>query len=129
MRVLDSIIAVGFPYAAKIGAELSAYHGKVNAIHESGCIPMLSIDAKVNPGNSGGPVLNDRGEVVKIVVGKVDETITESDGDDKDSTVLCYSQTLENINLPVIIAAVNTKPPPGAQSRQAGWAKDARQYP
>ena len=36
MKVLDSIIAVGFPYAEKIGAELSAYDGKVNAIRESG---------------------------------------------------------------------------------------------
>lgn len=72
MKVLDPIIAVGFPYAEKIGAELSAYDGKVNAIRESGRIPMLQIDANVNPGNSGGPVLNDRGEVVGIVVGKVD---------------------------------------------------------
>jgi S1-C subfamily serine protease len=72
VKVLDSIITAGFPYAAKIGAELSAYDGKVNAIRESGRIPTLQIDANVNPGNNGGPVLNDRGEVVGIVVGKVD---------------------------------------------------------
>jgi S1-C subfamily serine protease len=71
VKVLDSIIAVGFPYPDKIGAELSAYDGKVNAIRESGHIPMLQMDANVNPGISGGPVLNDRGEVVGIVVGKV----------------------------------------------------------
>jgi S1-C subfamily serine protease len=29
VKVLDSIIAVGFPYADKVGAELSAYLGEV----------------------------------------------------------------------------------------------------
>jgi hypothetical protein len=76
VNVLDPVIAVGFPYADKIGAELSAYDGKINAIRESGPIPMLQIDANVNPGNSGGPVLNDRGEVVGIVVGKVKAVAT-----------------------------------------------------
>ena len=72
MKVLDSIVALGFPYADKIGVELSAYDGKVNAIRESGRIPMFQIDANINPGNSGGPIINARGEVVGIVVGKYD---------------------------------------------------------
>ena len=49
MKVLDSIVALGFPYADKIGVELSAYDGKVNAIRESGRIPMFQIDANINP--------------------------------------------------------------------------------
>ena len=57
VKVLEPVIAVGFPYADKIGAELSTYDGKVNAIRESGPIPMLQIDANVNSGNSGGPGL------------------------------------------------------------------------
>jgi S1-C subfamily serine protease len=56
VKVLEPVIAVGFPYADKIEAELSAYDGKINAIRDSGPIPLLQIDANVNPGNSGGPV-------------------------------------------------------------------------
>jgi hypothetical protein len=81
IKVLDPVIAVGFPYADKIGAELSAYDGKVNAIRESGPIPMLQIDANVNLGNSGGPLLNDRGEVVGIVASKVDALAFLKEGD------------------------------------------------
>ena len=46
VKVLDPIIAVGFPYAEKIGAELSAYDGKVNAIRH---YKEMSADLARNP--------------------------------------------------------------------------------
>ena len=71
VKVLDTIIVLGYPLAPALGADVSASEGQVNAIRESGKIPLLQIDANVNPGNSGGPVLNDRGEVVGVVVSKI----------------------------------------------------------
>jgi len=49
---------------------LPAYEGTVNAIRRAQYVTLLQIDAKVNPGNSGGPVLNDH--VIGIVVAKLE---------------------------------------------------------
>lgn len=72
VSVLDPIIVLGYPYGLALGSEVSASEGRVNAIRDEGKIPLLQIDANVNPGNSGGPALNDRGEVVGVVVAKLD---------------------------------------------------------
>lgn len=76
VRVLEPVVAIGFPYADRVGMELSAYDGKVNAIRESGLVPLIQMDASVNSGSSGGPVLNDRGHVVGVTVSKFDAVQT-----------------------------------------------------
>ena len=75
VNVLDTVIVLGYPLASALGADVSASEGQVNAIREEGRIPLLQIDANVNPGNSGGPVLNDRGEVVGVVVSKLNALV------------------------------------------------------
>jgi len=71
MNVLDTVVAMGYPMYSKIGYDVSAYDGKINAIRRTEHTPLLQIDANINPGNSGGPLLNDRGEVIGIVVAKI----------------------------------------------------------
>jgi S1-C subfamily serine protease len=62
VKVLDTIFILGYPLAPALGADVSASQGQVNALRDTGRIPLLQIDANVNPDNSGGPVLNDRGK-------------------------------------------------------------------
>lgn len=62
-HVMDDIFVFGYPFGDLLGEEMSASRGQINAIRGR----FLQIDASVNPGNSGGPVLNDRGEVVGVV--------------------------------------------------------------
>ena len=73
VQVLDSITVLGYPLPGELGTALSASDGKVNAVREgrTSGTHLFQIDANVNPGNSGGPLLNNHGEVVGIVVAKI----------------------------------------------------------
>src|SRR5262249_23930776 len=71
IRILDTIVALGFPLAQVIGTEVSAYEGKINAVRRGSEVSVLQLDANINPGNSGGPVVNLRGEVIGVVVAKL----------------------------------------------------------
>jgi hypothetical protein len=69
-RVGEEIVVLGYPRADVIGFDdLTVTRGIVSRLLvDQG---LLQFDASVNPGNSGGPVLNGRGEAVGIVVGGI----------------------------------------------------------
>jgi putative serine protease PepD len=69
-RVGEEIVVLGYPRADVIGFDdLTVTRGIVSRVLvDQG---LLQFDASVNPGNSGGPVLNNRGEAVGIVVGGI----------------------------------------------------------
>ncbi len=75
MRVGDDVYAVGNPFG--LYGSLSA--GVISGFDRSFKAPdgeqrlegLIQIDAAVNPGNSGGPLLNRYGEVIAIVTGIV----------------------------------------------------------
>ncbi|NNG22508.1 Do family serine endopeptidase [Telluria aromaticivorans] len=59
------VLAIGSPY----GLESTVTAGVVSATGRSlqdGVVPFIQTDVAVNPGNSGGPLFNTRGEVVGI---------------------------------------------------------------
>jgi hypothetical protein len=61
----DRILALGYPLASEIGiSEIVPSDGKVTVIRGN---KIIQIDAVVNPGNSGGPLINMDGDVVGIV--------------------------------------------------------------
>ena len=70
VRPGDLVVAVGFPFG--MGPSVSA--GVVSGLNRSFPLPgrapltgLIKFDAAVNPGSSGGPLLNQDGEVVGVV--------------------------------------------------------------
>jgi len=64
----EDAAALGYPVADRLGTELKATFGKINALSGPRDHPRyIQTDTAVQPGSSGGPLLNMRGEVVGIV--------------------------------------------------------------
>ena len=64
VQVGEAVYAVGNPQ----GLEGTFSQGVVSSIREVGTDRLLQITAPISPGSSGGPVLNDRGEVIGVSV-------------------------------------------------------------
>jgi len=65
VQIGEKVIAIGNP----LGLQFSVSQGIVSAIHRSGINGVeayIQTDAALNPGNSGGPLINKKGEVIGI---------------------------------------------------------------
>jgi S1-C subfamily serine protease len=71
LRPGDDVFAIG--YALNLPGEPSVSRGLVSGVREGQRTDLVYIqtDAAVNPGNSGGPLVNSRGEVVGIVTARI----------------------------------------------------------
>jgi WD40 repeat protein len=63
--------AFGFPLSAVLGETVKVTSGAISGVGTRGAQQVLQIDAAVNPGNSGGPLVDDSGAVVGIVNAKL----------------------------------------------------------
>lgn len=59
----DSVVAIGHPFGLKFTATKSIVS---NMLHKENGIQYIQHDAALNPGNSGGPLINDLGEVIGV---------------------------------------------------------------
>lgn len=68
VRLGEPVFTVGFPAVDVLGEEPKYSEGSVGALAGlEGAPPSLQLSIAVQPGSSGGPVVNDHGEVVGIV--------------------------------------------------------------
>jgi len=68
LQLTQPVWVAGFPFGTKPGLEISLTTGTISALRrdDAGKLQQVQLDAAVNPGNSGGPVLDERGNVVGI---------------------------------------------------------------
>lgn len=71
----EGVVAYGFPLAGLLSADPKLTRGEINALAGLRNDPSnYQISAEVQPGNSGGPLLDMQGHVVGVVVAKLDSS-------------------------------------------------------
>ena len=73
-RMGDEVLALGFPIADKIGTNLTVTRGIISSTRISDGVELLQTDAAMNPGNSGGPLVNSDGEVIGVNGFRIEQT-------------------------------------------------------
>jgi len=66
VRVGDWVLAIGSPFGFENTVTAGIVSGTSRSLPEGAYVPFIQTDAAVNPGNSGGPLLSTRGEVIGI---------------------------------------------------------------
>ena len=74
LAIGEEVFTVGYPLPTIQGADQKATFGRVNALSGiQGDIRFIQIDVPVQPGNSGGPLVDSKGRVVGIVTARLNE--------------------------------------------------------
>jgi serine protease Do len=66
LKVGEWVIAIGSPFGFENTVTAGIVSAKGRSLPQENFVPFIQTDAAVNPGNSGGPLFNMRGEVVGI---------------------------------------------------------------
>jgi serine protease Do len=66
VRVGDWVLAIGSPYGFENSVTAGVISATMRSLPGEGSVSFIQTDVAVNPGNSGGPLINMRGEVVGI---------------------------------------------------------------
>ncbi len=66
LKVGEWVIAIGSPFGFENSVTAGIVSAKGRSLPQENYVPFIQTDVAVNPGNSGGPLFNMRGEVVGI---------------------------------------------------------------
>ncbi len=82
-RLGESVTALGFPLASLLSSQLNVTGGNISALAgPSGDTRLIQTTAPVQPGNSGGPLIDEAGAVVGVIVATLDAArVLEVTGD------------------------------------------------
>lgn len=65
-QVGEWVLAIGSPFGFENTVTAGVISATGRSLHDESAVPFIQTDVAVNPGNSGGPLFNTRGEVVGI---------------------------------------------------------------
>jgi len=77
----EQVLTIGYPLISVQGQESKVTFGNINALSGiKGDVRFAQIDVPIQPGNSGGPLINQQGEVVGVVTATLNviQTLRES---------------------------------------------------
>ncbi|KRC04169.1 peptidase [Hydrogenophaga sp. Root209] len=66
LKVGEWVLAIGSPFGFENSVTVGVVSAKGRSLPDDSFVPFIQTDVAVNPGNSGGPLFNARGEVVGI---------------------------------------------------------------
>jgi len=64
LRVGEWVLAIGSPFGFENTVTAGVVSAKGRSLPDDSAVPFIQTDVAVNPGNSGGPLFNSRGEVI-----------------------------------------------------------------
>ena len=81
-ELLQDIYVAGYPFGKNISSSVKVTKGIISSLTGIGNnFSNIQIDAALQPGNSGGPILDEKGNVIGVAVAKLDaELILENFG-------------------------------------------------
>ena len=73
----EDVLTIGYPLLQLQGTEQKATFGRVNSMSGlSGDVRFFQVDVPIQPGNSGGPLINSRGEEIGVITKFLSPTYT-----------------------------------------------------
>jgi S1-C subfamily serine protease len=79
VQIGESVMTIGFPNVSLQGIEPKLTEGRVSSLSGAADDPRyFQVSAQVQPGNSGGALVNIRGNVVGVVAARLDDLVTLS---------------------------------------------------
>lgn len=70
LKLSEDVIAYGHPLGDRLGGGVKSNNGHINGVPDPNNGNMLLLDMKINRGNSGGPLCDNRANVVGMVTAK-----------------------------------------------------------
>jgi S1-C subfamily serine protease len=106
----EKVFALGFPTAEAMGEEVKITEGIISAKSgPRGDVSKLQISAAVNPGNSGGPLIDENGNIIGVIYAK--STIAESAGYAiKSSYLETFLKNVDGFEFPTFVNTISNKP-------------------